>query len=49
MTEKNNSNKDVEITPETYEKINEDFLEQGLAFILEVPTQDEIDMWRKDD
>ncbi len=49
MTEKNNSNTDVEITPETYEKMNEEFVEQGLAFILEVPTQEEIDKWRKDD
>ena len=37
------------ITPETYEKMNEEFVEQGLAFILEVPTQEEIDKWRKDD
>ena len=37
------------ITPETYEKMNEEFGEQGLAFILEVPTQEEIDKWRKDD
>ena len=49
MTEKNNSNTDVEITPETYEKMNKEFEEDGLAFILEVPTQEEIDKWRKDD
>ena len=49
MTEKNNSNTDIEITPETYEKMNKEFEEDGLAFILEVPTQEEIDNWRKGD
>ena len=36
-----------EITPETYEKINEEFEEEGLAFRIIVPTQEEIDNWRK--
>ena len=49
MTEKNNSNTDIEITTETYEKMNKEFEEDGLAFILEVPTQEEIDKWRKGD
>ena len=34
------------ITPETYEKMNEEFEEEGLAFSIKVPTQEEIDKWR---
>ena len=34
------------ITPETYEKMNEEFEEDGLAFRIIVPTQEEIDKWR---
>ena len=34
------------ITPETYEKMNEEFEEEGLAFRITVPTQEEIDKWR---
>ena len=34
------------ITPETYEKMNEDFGEEGLAFRIIVPTQEQIDEWR---
>ena len=37
------------ITPETYEKMNEEFEEEGLAFRIIVPTQEEIDEWRKRD
>ena len=37
------------ITPETYEKMNEEFEEEGLAFRIIVPTQKEIDEWRKND
>ena len=33
------------ITPETYEKMNEEFIEEGLAFRIIVPTQEEIDDW----
>ena len=33
------------ITPETYEKMNEEFEEEGLAFRIIVPTQEEIDNW----
>jgi len=33
------------ITPETYEKMNEEFEEEGLAFRIIVPTQDQIDKW----
>ena len=36
------------ITPETYEKMNKEFEEEGLAFILEVPTQEQIDKWQSD-
>ena len=36
-----------EITPETYEKMNEEFEEEGLAFRIIVPTQEEINEWRK--
>ena len=35
------------ITPETYEKMNEEFEEDGLAFRINVPTQEEIDKWIK--
>ena len=35
------------ITPETYEKMNKEFEEEGLAFRIIVPTQEEIDEWRK--
>ena len=34
------------ITPETYEKMNEEFEEEGMAFRIFVPTQEEIDEWR---
>jgi len=37
------------ITPETYEKMNEEFEEEGLAFSIKVPTQEQIDEWRKCD
>ena len=33
------------ITPETYEKMNEEFEEEGLAFRINVPTQEQIDKW----
>ena len=33
------------ITPETYEKMNEEFIEEGLAFRIIVPTQEQIDDW----
>ena len=36
------------ITPETYEKMNKEF-EEGMAFRIIVPTQEQIDEWRKDD
>jgi len=35
------------ITPETYEKMNEEFEEEGLAFRIKVPTQEEIDDWQQ--
>ena len=37
------------ITPETYEKMNEEFEEEGLAFSIIVPTQNQIDDWRQQD
>ena len=33
------------ITPKTYEKMNEEFIEEGLAFRIIVPTQEQIDDW----
>jgi hypothetical protein len=33
------------ITPETYKKMNEEFIEDGLAFSIIVPTQEQIDNW----
>ena len=35
------------ITPETYEKMNEEFEKEGLAFTIKVPTQEEIDESQK--
>ena len=35
------------ITPETYEKMDGEFEEEGLAFRIIVPTQEEIDDWRQ--
>ena len=35
------------ITPETYEKMNEEFEEECLAFRINFPTQEEIDRWRQ--
>ena len=35
------------ITPETYEKMNKEFEEHGLAFRIKVPTQKEIDDWEQ--
>ena len=37
----------IEITPETYEEMNKEFEEENLAFRIKVPTQEEIDNWRK--
>ena len=36
-----------EITPQTYIDMNEEFEEEGLSFRIIVPTQEEIDEWRK--
>ena len=33
------------ITPGTYHKMNEEFEEEGLAFRIIVPTQEQIDEW----
>ncbi len=33
------------ITPETYEKMNEEFEEEGIPFRITVPTQEQIDDW----
>ena len=33
------------ITPETYEKMNEEFEEEGMSFRIIVPTQEQIDGW----
>jgi hypothetical protein len=33
------------ITPETYKKMNEEFEEEGMAFRINIPTQEEIDNW----
>ena len=35
------------ITPETYHKMNEEFEEDGLAFRIIVPTQEQIDAWQE--
>jgi len=38
---------DNKITPETYEEMNKEFVKDGLAFRINVPTQEEIDKWLK--
>ena len=35
------------ITPETYEKMNEEFEEEGTPFKIKVPTQEEINDWKE--
>jgi len=37
----------MKITPETYEKMNEVFKEEGTPLRIEVPTQERIDAWQK--
>lgn len=37
--------KKINITPETYQKMEDEFQEEGLAFTITIPTQDEIDKW----
>ena len=34
------------ITPETYKKMNEEFVEEGTMVRIEVPTQEAIDKWK---
>ena len=36
----------IEITPETYEEMNKEFEEEGTAFRINVPTQEQIDEWK---
>lgn len=36
----------IEITPETYEEMNKEFEEDGTAFRINVPTQEQIDEWK---
>ena len=35
------------VTPETYEKMNEEFIEEGTMVRIEVPTQEKIDKWKE--
>ena len=35
------------ITPETYEEMNKEFEEEGTAFRIIVPTQEQIDDWQQ--
>ena len=37
----------TKITPETYEKMNEEFIESDEAFRIVVPTQESIDKWQE--
>jgi len=37
------------LTPETYEKMNEEFIREDMNFRWIVPTQEQIDEWEKDD
>ena len=38
--------KKIKITPETYQKMEDEFREEGLAFSITIPTQEEIDRWQ---
>tara|TARA_R110000822_G_scaffold33526_4_gene95566 strand:- start:1058 stop:1327 length:270 start_codon:yes stop_codon:yes gene_type:complete len=38
--------KKVKITPETYQKMEDEFREEGLAFTITIPTQETIDKWQ---
>jgi len=38
--------KKVKITPETYQKMEDEFREEGLAFSITIPTQEAIDKWQ---
>ena len=40
---------EIKITPETYEEMNKEFEKEGLAFRINVPTQEQIDEWRQRD
>ena len=33
------------ITPETYEKMNEEFEKEGMPFRINIPTQEQINEW----
>ena len=33
------------ITPETYQKMNDEFEKEGLSFRINIPTQEQIDEW----
>jgi len=35
------------ITPETYKKMNEEFVEEGTMVRIAVPTQEKIDKWKE--
>lgn len=37
------------ITPETYEKMNEEFIEEDMNFRWIVPSQEQINEWRQRD
>ena len=38
--------KKVKITPETYQKMEDEFREEGLPFTITIPTQETIDKWQ---
>jgi hypothetical protein len=37
------------LTPETYEKMNEEFIREDMNFRWIVPTQEQIDEWQKNE
>lgn len=45
----NGGNVTEKITPETYEKMNEEFIEEDMNFRWIVPTQKQIDGWQKNE
>tara|TARA_B100000073_G_C23539549_1_gene495442 strand:- start:590 stop:739 length:150 start_codon:yes stop_codon:yes gene_type:complete len=38
----------VKITPDTYKKMNEEFIEDDIPIRITIPTQEQIDKWIKD-
>lgn len=38
----------IKITPDTYKKMNEEFIREDMAFRITIPTQEQIDKWQSE-